>query len=56
MQIRLYTTMGKTLDTLIIKKPTPHIVAMLERMKAHKVAQLEKLRSLQTYDYEIKVK
>lgn len=48
--------MSKTLETLIIKKPTPRIVSMLEKMKAHKAAQMEKLRSLQTYDYEIKIR
>ncbi len=48
--------MGKTLETIVVKEPTPRIVEMLEKMKAHKAAQLEKLRSLRTYDYEIKVR
>ncbi len=29
---------------------------MLERMRVHKVTQLEKMRNLRSYDYEIRVK
>lgn len=48
--------MGKTLKTMIVKNPSPVVLSMLEKMKAYKVAQLERMRSLNVYDYEIKVK
>ena len=48
--------MGKTLDTMIVKDPSPRIRAMLEKMREYKVAQLEKMRNMSSYDYEIKVR
>ncbi len=48
--------MAKTLETMIVKDPSPRVVAMLERMRVHKVTQLEKMRNLRSYDYEIRVK
>ena len=48
--------MGKTLDTMIVKNPSPRIRAMLEKMREYKVAQLEKMRNMNSYDYEIKVR
>ena len=54
-QLWLYK-MGKTLDTMIVKDPSPRIRAMLEKMREYKVAQLEKMRNMSSYDYEIKVR
>lgn len=48
--------MSKTLETMIVKNPSPAILAMLEKMKAYKAAQIKRMRSLNVYDYEIKVK
>ncbi len=48
--------MGKTLETMIVKDPSPRIKEMLEKMRNYKVEQLEKMRSLRSYDYEIRVK
>lgn len=48
--------MGKTLETIIVKEPSPRIRAMLEKMRDHKGVQLERMRNLRNYDYEIRVK
>lgn len=48
--------MGKTFDTMVVSTPSPRIIEVLEKMRDHKAAQLEKMRNLDRYDYEIKIK
>ncbi len=48
--------MAKTLETMIVKDPSPRVIAMLEKMRDYKVAQLEKMRNLRSYDYEIRLR
>lgn len=48
--------MVRTLETLVIKNPSPKAVKLLEKMRKYKMEQLEKMRNLTQYDYEIKIR
>lgn len=48
--------MGKTFETMVVSDPSPRIIEALEKMRRHKAAQLERLRNLDHYNYEIKIK
>ena len=41
---------------MIVKNPSSCVISVLEKMKEYKAAQLRRIRSMNDYDYEIKVK